>query len=70
MNLIKTIDNFYKFDIYHITKTTPKLSNDGESIIGEYVTDQFWVYINGKKDTVHNTLKDAEHYIKKEYHEE
>jgi len=70
MELIKTIDNFYKFDIYYTTKTTPKLSNDGESIIGEYVEDQFWVYINDKKDTVHHALKEAEQYIRKEYHEE
>ncbi len=67
---IKTIDNLYRFDIYHTTKITPKLSSDGETVIGDYVNDEYWVYVDDKPDTWHHTLKDAEKYIKNEYHEE
>jgi hypothetical protein len=69
MNLIKTIHNHYKFDIYHTVKTTPRLSNDGDTVTGEWISDQYWVYVDDKKDTVHNTLKAAVNYIQKEYHE-
>jgi hypothetical protein len=68
MNLVMTVTDLYQFDIYHTVKKTARLSSDGDTVVGEYVSDQFWVYIDNNKDTVHNTLKEAEHYIQ-EYHQ-